>query len=102
MKHLFIYILCAFMCCGAYAQSTMTSPPPAGVKMKALKAAEARITGRPGLLQKLQKQQMAAKSVRSDDGKLYAGLRRMGRPMRVAAVKAPAAAPWLTTWRASR
>lgn len=93
MKHLFIYILCAFMCCGAYAQSTMTSPPPAGVKMKALKAAEARITGRPGLLQKLQKQQMAAKSVRSDDGKLYAGLRRMGRPMRVAAVKAPAAAP---------
>lgn len=69
-----------FMCCGAYAQSTMTSPPPAGVKMKALKAAEARITGRPGLLQKLQKQQMAAKSVRSDDGKLYAGLRAWAGP----------------------
>ena len=70
MKHLFVYILCAIMCCGAYAQSNVPASPPAGVKLKTAKVAEARQSGKFGKPGVLQKREKAAKALRSDDGKL--------------------------------
>ena len=93
MKHLFVYILCALMCCGTYAQSVKNSPPPMGVKLTTKKAAEARQRGKAVKAGVLQKQEKAAKAVRSKDGKLRKAGKRVGRPMRVAARKVPAAAP---------
>ena len=91
MKHLFIYILCAFMCCGAYAQSTMTSPPPAGVKMKALRAAEAALPAGPACFRNFRSSRWLQNPCAATTASCMPGLRRMGRPMRVAAVKAAAA-----------
>ena len=93
MKHLFVYILCAIMCCGAYAQSNVPVSPPAGVKLKTAKAAEARLSGKFGKPGMLQKREKAAQALRSDDGKLRAARMRVGKPKFVAAPKAQASAP---------
>lgn len=44
MKHLFIYILCAIMTCGAYAQTNVRTAPP-GIKFKTLKSEMAMRSG---------------------------------------------------------
>lgn len=47
MKHLFIYILCAIMTCGAYAQTNVRTSPPV-VKFKTLKSEMAMRSGKFG------------------------------------------------------
>lgn len=47
MKHLFIYILCSILCCGAYAQTNVKSPSP-GVKLRTMKTEKAMRSGKLG------------------------------------------------------
>lgn len=92
MKHLFIYILCAVMCCGAYAQNVKKSPPPMGLKMTTKKAAEAKKNSKYGKAVSpfLQKTIDKAERQVAAQGKFLRN--RVGKAMRVAAKKAPAAA----------
>ena len=93
MKHLFVYILCAIMCCGAYAQGNAPGSPPMGVKFMTAKTAEAIQSGKFGKQGVLNKHHKAAKAVRNDDGKLRPALQRIGKPTPATARKAQAAAP---------
>lgn len=92
MKHLFIYILCAVMCVGAYAQTTKTSPPPTGAKFQTLKAAKAKKSSKYGKAVSPFVQKTLDKAGRkiAAQGKFLRN--RVGKAMRVAAKKAPVAA----------
>ena len=85
MKHLFIYILCSILCCGAYAQTNAQSPPP-GVKFRTMKAEKAMRSGKFGKKDAFMQQQKASKT--APQAKIQNDLRRnrIGKP---AAVQAP-------------
>ena len=85
MKHLFIYILCYILCCGAYVQTNAQSPPP-GVKFRTMKAEKAMRSGKFGKKDAFMQQQKASKT--APQAKIQNDLRRnrIGKP---AAVQAP-------------
>lgn len=85
MKHLFIYILCSILCCGAYVQTNAQSPPP-GVKFRTMKAEKAMRSGKFGKKDAFMQQQKASKT--APQAKIQNDLRRnrIGKP---AAVQAP-------------
>ena len=80
------------MCCGAYAQNVKKSPPPMGLKMTTKKAAEAKKNSKYGKAVSpfLQKTIDKAERQVAAQGKFLRN--RVGKAMRVAAKKAPAAA----------
>lgn len=91
MKHLFIYILCAIMCCGAYAQTNAQSSPP-GVKFRTMMAEKAMRSGKFG--KNIAAMQQKAQKV-APAGKTQSALlrNRVGNPVRVTAPKMVNAKP---------
>lgn len=92
MKHLFIYILCAIMTCGAYAQTNVRTSPPV-VKFKTLKSEMAMRSGKFGkkaVVMQQEKDQKMAPMVKTDGDLLR---KRVGNPVRVAAPKLVSTTP---------
>lgn len=91
MKHLFIYILCSILCCGAYAQTNAQSPPP-GVKFRTMKAEKAMRSGKFGknIAAMQQKAQKVAPVAKTQSALLR---NRIGNPVRVNAPKMVNARP---------
>lgn len=85
MKHLFIYILCAIMYCGAYAQTNVPSTS-SGVKFRTMMAEKAMRSGKFGKDAAVwqQKARTAAPIVNMQGSMLR---NRIGNPIRVAAPK---------------
>lgn len=92
MKHLFIYILCSILCCGAYAQTNAQSPPP-GVKFRTMKAEKAMRSGKFGKEAAFMQQQKAAKIAPQAKSQSSLLRNRIGKPVPVMAPRLQSAKP---------